>query len=272
MTTLPDGFNPYEHLQSVFMRLHNELVRQEFKEADDNDISTPRSSLKLACLIDDNDNSSIALFRLWLFYVIVRKAADFQGPIYGIPTIDYQSNVKFRPQVCLYFSQDVRSVLKGTSPIRAEVSFRLKNETSYSLTEGELNRLATEIKSEFAAGDGYRWSKGETLVTYRDLDNGLNLQIYALNKSVASALIRKVCNVANVVYDDENLVTHISEKNYPNIPQTRSILGRTRKLPIKRPTAFVVFRRATISVWGISNSILLVAHAAENLKPLKTFT
>lgn len=78
---VPSNISSWEHLQDLFRLYHNKLVREEFSDLgallDDDDINIPRSSLKYGCTLKDDDTSTMTLLRLWLFYVVLRKASDF---------------------------------------------------------------------------------------------------------------------------------------------------------------------------------------------------
>ena len=67
---LPIDFSPWEHLQNTIRFAHNQQVRKEFDDIQvDDDITTPRGSLKVASLIDDKDTSTMTLIRMFLYHV-----------------------------------------------------------------------------------------------------------------------------------------------------------------------------------------------------------
>ena len=266
---LPDDFNPWEHLQSTLIRTYNKQVVDEFSDTtDDDDLNVPRSSLKIACRIRDDDSATMVLTRMLFFYMTAGKAADLQAPIYGVPIHDYQSDVKYKPQVCLYFQQDRDSVPEGRRAVVSEIQFRLVGSRWQTLTEAELISLGNDIKREFATPRGYRWSKGELLYTYKNFEHGMNLKIYSLNKTTAVELIKKIYDLTSFTYDSDYLVEHKSERSFPNTAGTVQILGRARKTPIKRPTAYVRFQKATIDIWGLPNPIILVGYRWRHRKAL----
>lgn len=256
---LPQGFSQWEHLQDVLRNYHNKLVREEFSDITDDDaLAIPRGALKRACLLDDDDTVDMTLLRLHLFFFHARKAADLQAPIYGIPVADYDSQVKYRPQVNLYFKQDADSVPSGRSPVAAEISFRLMNESSTTLTEAELKTIANRIKSELGAADGYRWRKGKVVVTYKNLEDGLNLKMFAFSEAEGIEIIRKVCDCAQRPYNDDYVTTHETKKTFSSTPGTQIILGKSRNKPVERPTVYVRFHNASVAIRGLPNPIFLV--------------
>ncbi|MDG2992432.1 hypothetical protein L3556_16050 [Candidatus Synechococcus calcipolaris G9] len=269
--SLPEDFDPCAHLYSVFLSAHNRLVRDEFKDIDDDDLTVPRSSLRIACLVEREDSAPMLLLRLWLFYGIVRKMADMQAPIYGLPTDQYQEQQTFRPLVKLHFRQDPEAVPSDRSPVRADVSFRLRNETYQTITPAKLTQLANRIKVQFGGGEGWRWSRGKKLITYKQPENGFNFQIYALSQAEAVGLIQKICAVAEVPYDASLIVEHSSSQNYPELGPPAVILQESIRLPARRRTAFVRFRWASISIWGLTHDRVLVARATDRRNPIVEF-
>jgi hypothetical protein len=269
---LPDGFSSWEHLQDVLRKYHNKLVREEFSDITDDDaIAIPRGALKRACLLDDDDTVDMTLLRLHLFFFHARKAADLQAPIYGIPVDSYDERVVYKPQVNLFFRQDEDATPQRRNPTYAEISYRLINETPSTITEADLVRIGNRIKAEFGASNGYRWSKGKILVTYKNLADGLNLQIYALNESEGIGVIRKVCDCAQQSYNDNYVVVHEPKAPYSNNPGNQIILGKSRKIPVRRPTATVRFLKANISIHGLPHPISLVGRLYTQPTPMISF-
>jgi hypothetical protein len=263
--TLPEGFSPVEHFKSVAIRSYNKLVKEAFKDIDESvpeSITSPRASLRTACLIDSKDSSILINNRMMLFYFTLRQAQDLQAPLYGIPTGTYHQNVKFRPQVCLYFREPLDEVDPDFQPLRAQIQFRLMDETETSLSKTKLTTLANKVKSEFVIGNsGYKWRKGKTLCKYTDQDKGYSLQIYAFSVNEGKQIISKVLDLQNDSPDWEKLTINESDLPsgaYPTLPPQRNILGKATRLPRKRPVGNVSFQRATCSVWGLTKPVNLV--------------
>lgn len=275
----PDGFlyDPYEQLQDTLLFVHNRRVREEFRDLSSPDeiwtanLNTPRSRLRIACTMKDEDSGHMTMMRMWLFYVILGKAKEFQTPIYGIPVPSFQEARQFRPQIQLYFQEDYRDIEPGYAPITGEVSFRLMNETSETLTEAELTLLANKIKLEFGANNGYVWQKGRSQVTYTDRQRGYSLRVLCRTKASGRALINKVLDLQNHSPDWEK--ANVSENEepagaYPIVPPTDFILGRSRRLPRKRPVADVRFQYAMAHIWGMPHPIVLYDRSMTFRNPL----
>lgn len=264
---LPGDYSAYEHLQDVFRRVHNRIVREEFSDVGgdewdlDPDINTPRSSLRYACTMQDKDNQAITELRLWLFYVLIRKAADFQTPVYGIPVPSFQEARKFKPQIQLYFQEDYGDIEPGYAPVTAEVSFRLMNETSETITESNARTIATRVKTLFAAGSGYVWKKGRVQCVYTDRERGYALRVLAYSKGEGKEVIAKILDIQNHNPDWKKLSVSENEEPgsaYPTIPPHDFVMGRSRRQPRQRPVADVRFQYALLHVHGMPHPVVLV--------------
>ncbi|MBD2090205.1 hypothetical protein H6F67_10110 [Microcoleus sp. FACHB-1515] len=268
---LPNNFSPYEHLQSVLLQTYNRIVREEFADADTDDINTPRSSLRTACLLRDDDSAIQSLLRMMLLYFVLRKAADLQTPIYGVPVPSYQEARQFQPQIQLYFQEDAADVEPGFSPVTGEISFRLVNETAQSLSEGELRSIANRIRSNFANSNGFVWRKGKVMVTYTDRQRGYKLQLLCRSEAEARRVIGNVLDIQGHTPDWQFLnVSNNAEpsQRYPTIARSESVLGRSRRMPRQRPIADVRFIYACCHIRGLPNPVILIDRSGYHRRPL----
>ncbi|CAO5072653.1 hypothetical protein MICAER10613_038560 [Microcystis aeruginosa] len=245
--TTPSNFTEFEHLQSTILRIHNRIVKEEFSDisGDDLDIAVPRSSLRWACLIKDNDTCDMMIQRFLLFYLTLRKAQDLQQPLYSIPLDDLHASRKFKPQITLYFKEDQNDVEDDSRPTWGEISFRLMNESSTTITQTELNTLANKIKTEFGAANGYVWRKGRKLYSYTEKEKGYQLQLLCRDDSTAKELINKVLDLQNDAPDWKFLKSNIADdenESFPYNPGNHTILGKSRKKPRRRPMVNVRFQ------------------------------
>jgi hypothetical protein len=261
-SNVPANFDEFEHLQSTFLRIHNRLVREEFNDlpSDELDLTIPRNSLRHACLLKDNDTVDMMMIRYWLFYVGLRKAQDLQQPFYGIPLDDVHSSRKFKPQVTLYFREDLADVEEGFRPVWGEISFRLMDEDSDTITKGKLTTIANRIKTEFGTGEGFLWRKGKKLFSYTEKEKGYQLQLLCRDDGVAKALVNKVLDIQGHQPDLKLFKSNVTEEEsaaYPINPGTQRVLGETVKKPRRRPNVDVRFQYATADVWGLNKPITL---------------
>lgn len=107
--SLPKDFNDWEHFQSTLIKLQNRLIREEFSDIGSDtwlpNISTPRSSLRQACTLKDNDSAVISLLRLFFYYFCLRKTRDLVQPVYGSVIEGDGTGRKFKPQITLFFKR-----------------------------------------------------------------------------------------------------------------------------------------------------------------------
>lgn len=261
----------WEHLQNVLMQVHNRIVREEFADLDndnDDDILTPRSSLRAACLIRDADSATTSLNRMMLFYVMLRKASDLHPALYTTPVERYQELLRFAPQVTLYFREDIDDVEEGYGPIDAEVSFRIYDKTERTITMADLRTIGQKIRTEFATGSGYRWRKGRYSLSYRDPELGYRLRVRASSESEGREVISKVLDIQGHTINREKLNINQLDQAPPIVPPMHNILGRSRRKFRNRPVGWVRFIYAEAHVWGEQNAITLIDRSGRRRNPL----
>lgn len=260
--TLPAEFSHVEHLQSVIRKWLNREVRDYFQDVGgdewDEDITTPRGSLRVACTHLDSDSIIMTEMR-WQLFERIRRSA-FDQPYYGIPTGYYHQTRKFKPQVTLYFQEDIADTDPGFSPVTGQITFRLMEYESGNINQAIAQTLANRIETNFGIGGGYLWRKGRLMCTYTDNERGYKLQILARTETDARDLIDRVLDLQTHAPDWEKL--NISENQnaaaaYPTIPQNDFIYGSSRRLPRKRPVADVRFQASYLNIWGLTNPVTL---------------
>src|SRR6476619_5861566 len=128
------------------MQVQNRIVRAEFRDVGDDDwdedIVTPRASLRVASTMRDDDSAILSLLKLVFFYVVLRKARDMHPALYVHPVTTYQQLFRLKPQITLYFAEDSVDVEPGYDPIDGEISCRLMHETAETITMAEVQALA----------------------------------------------------------------------------------------------------------------------------------
>lgn len=259
--TLPNDFNEWEHLQNTIRRVHNEAVRDFYRSQPDNDISTNRASAKHACLMKDEDTSTMTVLRFWLFWVVCRKMRDNFEPYYGISIETFDADVKYKPQITCYFSEDPQDVEPGYRRIEGLLSVRLMDETPTSLTNANLQTYANRINAAFGQGNGYIWRKGKEMYTYVDKPNGIRFKVFTRNQSEAIEIIQKLLSIINKNYDPSLLKKNEAidpSAAFPTIPPNQTILGKTYRQPRKRAIADVRFLYASLKIWGLGKPKILV--------------
>lgn len=269
---LPTGFSPWEHLQNVVMQVQNRRVREEFNDVGgddwDENITTSRASLRVACTLRDDDSILQTMIRLWLFDIILQGASNLHPAIYGIPVTTFHESVQFFPQIRLYFMEDLAQVEEGFEPIEAEISFRLMGQTSTTLTQVEMQAYANKIRTVFSAGSGFTFKKGRLKASYKDQIRGYNMILTVWSEAEAKRVIEQVLDVQNHTPDWDHLTISEPKKSFPTLPGFQMILGKQRRKPRQRPIGTVRFRYAELKLHGLPNDITLVDRTGFRKNPV----
>lgn len=250
----------WANLRSFLRKTHNREVNEWFRDVDDPtpDNSTSRKQAKRACLVLPGESQNMALIKTLTFRYIVQQV-HLKPDVYGIMAEPYQEQVVFRPQIHLFFKQDSQAVVSGRRAMEGQISFRLVNETSSTITETKARQWALKIKNEFALNNGYVWKKGKIKLVCKDAENGLNLGILALNELEGIELIKKVYDLIGGTYN-EDLVREVTPKrdSETNPTGTELVFGKQRKKQRWRPVGNIRFQYALLTVRGMQHRIALV--------------
>ena len=254
---LPANFNYFEHFQSVYRMIQNRDVQEEFSDVtDDDDITLPRSSLKVACTIRDIDTADIMLLKSMLFQRVQGPKAYVYSDISRV-----SSRRKYKPKVRLYFLEDLADVADGYNAVDGEIGFRIMEAgTDNDITQSQALALANKIKIEFGTGNGFVWRKGKYLYSYTDWDKGYQLQILCRDKPEGKQMVEKTLSIQgdSPIWKYGNFIEpEEPTTRYPTLPSFKPVLGKTQRLPRERPIADVRFQFATLSILGMKEPIIL---------------
>ena len=260
---IPPEFSEVEHLQGVIRKWMNREIRQFFSDLGgdewDPDLTTPRGALRWACEHKDADSLGMTQLRWQLFERI--RLQRFQVPYYGIPVTSFQEQRKFRPQIQLYFQEDLEDTTEDYAPVTGSISFRLMDHTEATLNPTVAQTLANRIESRFSDGGGYVWRKGKVMCSYTDWGKGYQLQLLCRTENDARMLIDRVLHIQSDSPDWSKLnITENQEpaSAYPTVPERDMIYGKSRRRPRKRPIADVRFQYAVLNIHGLVNPVPLV--------------
>lgn len=271
------GFDSVKHLLKVVVKTQAAIVKRTFRDIDDDDLSIANliqesnkntdgkgpppkiseMSMKLACTPTEDDSLSTIILKLFLYYFIFRRMRDLYPEIYGMPNLNFHENLKFLPQVLLYFSEDKEDVDPDYAPIDAQITFRITGE----VTQGTVDQIARQIFQIFTnngKGPLYRWKKGQKKLVYRDNKTGCNFQINAFDFADGIKIVKDVLSIRNIAFEPLNLTKSELEGTHPPIPGELTVLGKRVKKPRRRPTGIVHFRYAELHIHGLPNPIVLV--------------
>lgn len=261
---MPQPPQPAENLQDFIKKWFNREVREYFSDlnVDDNwdpDLTTPRVALANSCQHKDDDSLLLTMLKAWFFEHI--KSQAYRVPYYGIPVSSFQESRKFRPQISLYFLEDYNDVDPDYSAVAGEISFRLMDYTTETITPAIASTLANRVRTTFGLGDtGYIWRKGKNMASYADWGKGYALQLLTRSKVEGRELIGKVLDIQN---DTPNWAKMNYSENeepmeaYPTVPELDLIYGKTRRRPRRRPVADCRFQYALLHIQSVPNPIVL---------------
>lgn len=261
----------WQNVRDFLRKTYNKEVNEWFNDIPENapDNSTSRKQAKRACLILPKETQNLALLKIQTFRYVCQQV-HLRPDVFGINFDNTNQDVSFRPQVRLYFQQDAAAVANGRRAVEGEVTFRMPNETSSSITRTDAIALARKIKAEFAVGNGYIWKKGKLKFTYKDPEHGIDSRILALNETEGINLIKKVCDVTGAVYDADKLVKHEPNRDSANNPTgTERVFGKNQKKQRWRPTANCRFQYAVLTVSKLQYRVILVDRSKTYLNALE---
>ncbi|MFM6268474.1 MAG: hypothetical protein ACKPFA_18545 [Dolichospermum sp.] len=267
---LPSNFNEWEHLQDQIRFHHNKLVDLYFKNQANDDVSTPKASLKHACKIKDSDSAAMTQIRLWLFEVTAGHSQSLHPPIYGIPVEHVQGEMTFRPQVNLHFEEKFPYIANRIRPCEGQISFRIMTEDAKSWTRAKAEALAKDIKAEFGT-PLFTWNKGKYVYHYKDAVNGYHLRLYVTSKTEGERIARAVLRIRNHAFNDDYSDYVENTRAYPNNPGNHIIYGKSVPKPIARPTVDVEFKYAQMLLHGRAKCLNLVSVRGTKLREVIEF-
>lgn len=244
----------------------NAEVRRWFKDVETTSVN--RTKLRDSLLIQANESRTSAMFKIQYFRDFVQKVHDKVNIIGTLQeTYESENSVINHPQVTLFFQQDIEAVPNDYYPVTAEISFRLMNETNTTLSEVNIKTLATQIKTELAANDGYTFDKGKYLCRYIDKENGYNLQLYTISDTEGEQVARKIVGIRNHTFVEDNFKVTTPRKNSVNTTSNITILGNSIKKARWRPTARVRFMYANLYIPERPEPLCLVDRTGSKYKP-----
>ncbi|MEH2169337.1 MAG: hypothetical protein V7K41_22300 [Nostoc sp.] len=264
---LPDNFNPFEHLQKIYIPQHNVLVKNYFSDLGNDwkpNIASPRSALRVACTMVDSDNQLMMSLRHHLLFDLLGYGRKNLLVYYGSQEA-IEPPVIGHPKIVFYFSQDSEAVAVGQArKADAEYSVRLMELENTSINlKTKLIEIAKEIKTQFVESKrGIILTKGKLGVIYKDPKNGFanGRRILANTEGDAVDIYKRICNVVDVPFDEEKITLSTPKKNSTvgEVTKTQVVLGKTKKVKAYRRVSNVRFRYAYCLIPGEPQPLFLV--------------
>lgn len=260
----PDNFSPTEQFQDVNKKVANKIIKEYFKDVvaleSDLDLTTPRQALLKACLHKEDDSLMLTIARNQLFSQYTTYARDQIPLVTGDLLNELSEENAYKPKITLFFKEDDDDVDPDYQPVRMEVSWRLVNETSLSITKTELTAIANQIKTKFGSGNGYVFKKGRKIVSYRQKSKGYEFLIRARTLADGKELIRDILTINGDSIEAGLLkLSEVDNETdaFPYNPGTQTILGKRHPKVRKRPLVNVRFKYAYASIYGVKRPLYL---------------
>lgn len=264
---LPNNFDPFEHLQKIYIQQHNAVVKLYFKDLPSDwkpNIGNARNSLRVACTMIDADNQLMMNLRHHLLFDLLGYGRKNLILYYG-SNENIEPPVVGHPKIVFYFSQDSASLPPGQDhKADAEYSVRLMSLENTSIDlKAKLIEIATEIKTQFlSSNQGIILTKGNLAVGYRDSKHGFSIGRRILSNTEADAIdiYKRMCNVIDVPFDEEKITVSNPKKasTIGAVTETQVIMGETRKKNAYRRVINVRFRYAYALIPGKPQPVFLV--------------
>lgn len=249
--SLPPNFSAVEHLQDGIRKTVNKEVIEWFRDVKDDNLETPRGTLKRMCTHMEDDTADVTQMKIIFFYMVCGAMPGMKGWLAPERAV---MSVEGQPQVILNFVETEQSVkarkVKKRHTMRC--SFRLMTEQFESTSDkAKIERLEMLIKQQFPLS--YKHQCGQTNFTYIDKPKGFQLRIAAFTESDAKTLAKKLiqCSIDGGVTFEEQHWSKASTKGKAT-GATKRVLGKPIKLNEKRPSAIVTLRQADLFIpgWG----------------------
>ena len=267
MAVSKEWHNLKDFLRKTYNREVNEWFADEPEDVPEN--NTPRKQAKRACVIRPKESQNMALIKMLNFRYQVQQV-HLRPDVFGIDMDSYNESFSYRPQVKLFFKQDAGAVPAGRRAVEGELTFRLPNETSATMTKTNAKALALKIKQEFATGNGYVWKKGKYKVVYKDPEYGLDSRILAISEAEGIEVVKKLCDTVGAVYDQNKCgVVEPKRDSETNPKGTEKVYGKLQKERRWRPTANCRFQYAVLTIHKLQYRIVLVDRSKTYLNALE---
>lgn len=263
---LPEDYNPKEFLQDTFKKSANKEVARFFADLGDNwepSLADGRNQLRVACTHQETDTVAMTQLRHALLYDVLGYGKSGLALYYGSRE-SQDPPVIGHPKIVFYFTQDGASVPPGELKADAQCSVRLmKLENTSTELKTVLTRIANERKTQFFENkNGIVFTKGNLIVSYKDPKNGFpnGTKILTNKESDAIKMYQKICNVVDVIYDEQNITVHNPKKasTIGLSAGTQVIMGKTRKKKAFRRVVNVRFRYAYALIPGEQKPVFLI--------------
>jgi hypothetical protein len=253
----------FELIQDLIIKAHNPNVKATFRD-DIADGDTPEAwgdnaerALKNLMLVKDTDTADTTIIKLLLALMYrLDKVENEVGTTgtYFQPWADKEQ----RPMVQIQFIEVPSNSNKDRAKYVHEFSFRLKGKETEQITRLVLDELRREIKTQFPSN--FRFRAGRRKCTYWHPESGFRSIIHAETDVGAKELLKRLCNVNDVVFDTDYFTakgvvsnTKVKQKQIRYKEQTITLLNRRYEVAECMP-----YRAYLYPGSGLKTELLLV--------------
>lgn len=109
------------------------------------------------------------------------------------------------------------------------------------------------------------------MCSYTDWNRGYQLQLLCRDKGEGKRVVEQVLDIQQHSPDWKNFNASENDEPaqaYPTLPGREFILGKSERMPRKRPIADVRFRHAVMHIYGRPNPVVLVDTEQRYAAPL----
>ncbi|MBD2178408.1 hypothetical protein H6F42_15925 [Pseudanabaena sp. FACHB-1998] len=186
-----------EALDNAIRLMHNQQVRDYFKDIPDGDTSeSPRASTKRLLILEDNDSSIYQLRAMEFFKKYCEEANGTNNLYFSVPVSTYNYSLTYLPQITCYFRQEYQSSASEETKTRArtmQVSMRVR-ETKIPESVAALRSIATDIKNAFGTPI-YRYRTGYRRASYFNRKLGYEFKVSCRDIPDAENLIKAMMGI-----------------------------------------------------------------------------
>ncbi|QSJ20104.1 hypothetical protein JYQ62_16150 [Nostoc sp. UHCC 0702] len=182
------------------------------------------------------------------------------GYIYGHNPEDAETSRKYKPDVVLLFSEKRdKNTPKGKRLLTGRISFRIMNKDSETITEADIQTLATKVKAKFGT-PAYKWNKADKRYSYTDWDKGYQFSLLVTSEIEARRITEQVLDLQGHS-PDWKLLNKCGE---PVIPKSnvkgekRTILGQVVEQKIVGKVGIVEFQKALLYLDGLKGKPIIL--------------
>lgn len=182
------------------------------------------------------------------------------GYIYGHNPEEAETSRKYKPDVVLLFGEKRdKNTPKGKRLLTGRISFRIMNKDSETITEAEIQTLATKVKAKFGT-PAYKWNKADKRYSYTDWDKGYQMSLLVSSEVEARRIIEQVLDLQSHS-PDWKLMNKCSE---PVIARSttkgekRLILGQQVEQKIIGKAGVVEYQKALLYLDGLKGKPIIL--------------